>query len=535
MNSRIHSFVTRQTPGGASPALAAPCPGPCLSRRGFVAGCAACAAGSAVPALIARRAVAAPTARIVRVRLVFSHTTPDRITWPNVGFDYERRGRELQGQLEARCPGITFLPVHVLNAKQAEALMAADAEVDGYLLYVLGMQGGAAAVANAIGQAGRPLLVVEDPYAGPFSLGFNGRAEQAGWKAVAVSTSRMDDIARVTRCFRTLARAGVGAAEFHAAAHAAYHKCIGHPTDVMCHPDPLAPVDVGACLQRLRESRILLVGRDAGPAAKAIREEFGTTVIPIKPGELHAAFLGADPEEAGCCADSWIADAQRVVEPARQELVKSGAMHLGMQALMRQYDARAISINCLGGFYSGQLQAFPCLGFVELNNGGQVGACEGDLASTITMLAVGNLVGRPGMISDPVIDLATHRIIYAHCVAPTRVFGSSGRVSPYHVRDHSEDRKGAAIRALLPLGHLTSTMKFLPGRRQLLFHQAKTVENVAEDKACRTKLAAEVRGDIDKLFSQWTAGWHRVTFYGDLRAPVQELCRALQIEFIEEA
>jgi hypothetical protein len=61
------------------------------------------------------------------------------------------------------------------------------------------------------------------------------------------------------------------------------------------------------------------------------------------------------------------------------------------------------------------------------------------------------------------------------------------------------------------------------------------VENVDEDKACRTKLAAEVKGDIDKLFSRWAAGWHRVTFYGDVKQPVQELCRALKIEMIEEA
>jgi hypothetical protein len=79
-------------------------------------------------------------------------------------------------------------------------------------------------------------------------------------------------------------------------------------------------------------------------------------------------------------------------------------------------------------------------------------------------------VGRPGFISDLVIDLAKNRIIYAHCVAPTKVFGPNGTANPFHLRDHSEDRKGAAIRALLPLGYLTSTMKFVPGKRQLLFH-----------------------------------------------------------------
>jgi len=30
-------------------------------------------------------------------------------------------------------------------------------------------------------------------------------------------------------------------------------------------------------------------------------------------------------------------------------------------------------------------------------------------------------------------------------------------------------------------------------------------------------------------------GWHRVTFYGDLKEPVKELCARLKLELIEEA
>lgn len=514
------------------PALRPPPCAACFSRRRFLTECAACVGGLAV---LGERLLAAPVPRPVRVRLVFSHTSPEKITWPNVGYDYEGRGRELLGFLRARCPGLEFRPVHVLDAKAAAQVMESDAEVDGYLLYVLGMQGGAPALAEAAGKAGRPLLVVEDQYAGPFSLGFNDRAAKAGWKSLGLATSNLEDIAEVTRCFRVLGRPGAHADDFLSAARSAYRKCIARAGDMRCQPDAVQAAGTAECLRRLRSSKILLVGRDGGVVARAIQEEFGTEVIALKAAELHAAFLRADAGAAAQWADRWRGAAQRVVEPGREDLVKAGAMHVAMQALLQQYGARAISINCLGGFYSGQLQAFPCLGFVELNNGGLVGACEGDLASTITMLAIGDLVGRPGFMSDPVIDLAKNRVIYAHCVAPTRVFGPTGRSNPFELRNHSEDRKGAAVRALLPLGYLTSTMKFVPGKRQLLFHQGRAVENVDEDKACRTKLAVEVKGDVNKLFSGWAAGWHRVTFYGDVKPPVQELCRALKIEFVEEA
>jgi hypothetical protein len=506
-----------------------------LSRRKFLAGCAACAAGAAGLAAWPSRAGRAEEGAKLKIRLAFSHTTPDVILWPNIGYDYEGRGRQLQAQLVSLCPEVEFLPARVMNKADADKVMAEDKNMDGYLVYVLGMRGGAAPLTDALGKAGRPMVVVEDHYAGPFSLGFNGRAAKAGWKSVCLATSRLQDVADAVHCFTTLKKPGATADDFLAAARAAYQKNTGPMGDMACTADAAPKCDVGKCLEQLKASVIVLVGRDAGPQAKSLADEFGVKVVSIKYEELHAAFLKADPAEAAAWADRWIEAAEKVVEPKREEIVKSGAMHLAMQDVMKKYHAKAITINCLGGFYSGALQAFPCLGFVEFNNSGLVGACEGDLQSTITMLAVGTLTGRPGYISDPVIDTATHQIIYAHCVAPTKVFGPQGPGNPYHIRSHSEDRRGAAVRSLLPLGYLTTTLKFIPGKREVVLHQGKAVANIDEDKACRTKLAADVKGDIDKLFSHWAYGWHRVTFYGDLKEPVRELCKALNITVTEEA
>jgi hypothetical protein len=70
----------------------------------------------------------------------------------------------------------------------------------------------------------------------------------------------------------------------------------------------------------------------------------------------------------------------------------------------------------------------------------------------------------------------------------------------------------------------------------VLFHQGRTVDNVDEDKACRTKLAAEVKGDIDKLMNHWDQwGWHRVTYYGDLREAIGRFADALHMSVVEEA
>ena len=152
------------------------------------------------------------------------------------------------------------------------------------------------------------------------------------------------------------------------------------------------------------------------------------------------------------------------------------------------------------------------------------------------MLVMNYLVGRPGYISDPVIDTATNQIIYLHCVAPGKVFGPGGPANPYHIRSHAEDGKGAAVRSLMPLGQMTTSLKFAPTRQEVIIHQAKTVGNVDDPKSCRTKLAAEVQGDIDKLLTEWDRwGWHRVTFYGDLKRQVRQISTLLGFRVVEEA
>lgn len=53
---------------------------------------------------------------------------------------------------------------------------------------------------------------------------------------------------------------------------------------------------------------------------------------------------------------------------------------------------------------------------------------------------------------------------------------------------------------------------------------------------CRTKLTAEV--NIHKLLENWNREtnfrWHRVTVYGDLMKPVENLVTLLGIKIVEE-
>jgi hypothetical protein len=86
------------------------------------------------------------------------------------------------------------------------------------------------------------------------------------------------------------------------------------------------------------------------------------------------------------------------------------------------------------------------------------------------------------------------------------------------------------------VNYLTTSLQINRERKEILFHQAVAVDNNPDDRACRTKLCAEPKGDIEKLFTMWdTWGWHRVTFYGDLRDAVYAFAGTIGWNVVEEA
>ncbi len=511
------------------------CAGCGLNRRQFLAGCTACVAGTAGLGMLSpRRAEAKDAGKKVKVRLVYTFVPSDKPIWPNIGYDFEARMKELTGQLTAACPAIEFAPVVIHNVDEAKKMLAQDSGIDGYLVYMLGLWTGAPQV---IGAAGKPTVFVDDLYGGSGEfLIATAAARRAGQKAVSVSSARLEDVAAVARCFGVLAKPGTSLDDFVAAADKVRRSRFPRQSDLPCTEDKVSAAEPGEVLKRLKESTILVIGRRNGPFSKSIENVFGTKVIAMGFEELQGQYEQADAAEAASWADRWMKAAEKVVEPKRDEIVRSGKMYLAKKALLKKYNAQAITINCLGGFYGNHIKAYPCLGFTQLNNDGLIGACEADQKSTISMLAMQYLSGRPGYISDPVIDTSKNQIIYAHCVASTKVFGPNGKSNPFRIRSHSEDRKGAAVQSLMPLGYEVTSVEFDPMKKQILMHQSKTMANVDEDKACRTKVAAEVKGDIDKLLNQWDQwGWHRVTVYGDLKEPVQALGHALGMQVVEEA
>jgi hypothetical protein len=160
------------------------------------------------------------------------------------------------------------------------------------------------------------------------------------------------------------------------------------------------------------------------------------------------------------------------------------------------------------------------------------GVCEADLQSTMTQLLITGYSARPGFVSDPTFDTSRNEVIHAHCVAATRMLGIGGPASPYILRSHMEDNKGVSVQVEMPVRETITCAKFAdPGK--FLVSTGEVSANIDAPRGCRTKIVTRV-ADARKLVEGWSAGLHRVIFYGDHMEAARRMGRMMGFQVVQE-
>jgi hypothetical protein len=509
-----------------------------VTRRNFIYSCSACAACIALApvSFVNTSCSSGSRNKKMKIRILYSLHEPvqSKPDWPNVGFDFNPVMEQINSSLEKKFNNFEFVPVLATGPEDAEKIAAKDIadQIDGYIVYQMNCWN---RVVQTIAKTGKPVLYVDFQFGGSGGfLVYNSTfLREKNQNVGFVASSRMEDLLAAVSCFMIIKKGGT-TAEFVAATAKERIKATRAQGNYSVTANNIQPLSAEECIRRLNSSKILAVRDQNSEIAEPV---MGIPLEYIPFSEVNAAWSGADKDESAEIVARWKKSALEIINVPDETLITSAAMYLGMKSVLKKHDANAITVNCLGGFYGGHIHAYPCLGFHELCNEGLIGACECDVRSTATMLAFSTMTnGRPGFISDPVIDTSKRQIIYAHCVAPNRVFGPQGETNPFRIMTHSEDRNGASVQSILPVNYMTTTLEIIKERKEILFHQAVALDNDPDDRACRTKLCAEPLGDIEKLFTMWDQwGWHRVTFYGDLKESVLSLADVSGWKVIQEA
>jgi hypothetical protein len=299
----------------------------------------------------------------------------------------------------------------------------------------------------------------------------------------------------------------------------------------------------------MRQTRILAVdgprGTKAACAAEEVKRKLGADLVTVGNDRVLAIARSIDPKAAEAEAEQyWIKPAIGILEPKRQEIIDSARYYLAVRQLMIQENARGIcSAACMG-------EPRACLTFSKLNDLGMVGACEGDIDSTLTMLLFGHAFRTPGFITDPVVDEAKNAVVHFHCTSFTR--RRDGSRMPFLIRSQTDSGGGVALQVQWQVGEPV-TMAKLVNLDTMLAVPGKIIETGTSPLACRTQFTQSVR-DARHLFLNWGAGaivppgrpgdlsqyagampmLHRSVYYGDRVRALQRLGGLMGFRVIEE-
>jgi hypothetical protein len=299
----------------------------------------------------------------------------------------------------------------------------------------------------------------------------------------------------------------------------------------------------------MKQTRILAVdgprGTKAACSPEAVKSKLGADVVTVPNAQILEIARSIDPAAAEAEAEQyWIKPAIGILEPKRQEIIDSARYYLAVKQLMIKENARGIcSAACMG-------EPRGCLTFSKLNDLGLVGACEGDIDSTLTMLLFAHAFRTPGFISDPVVDEAKNAVVQFHCTSFTR--RSDGSRMPFLIRNQTDSGGGVALQVQWQVGEPV-TMAKLVNLDTMLAVPGKVIETGASPLACRTQFTQSVR-DARHLFLNWGGGvivppgspgdlsqyagampmLHRSVFYGDHVRALKLLGNLMGFKVIEE-
>jgi len=300
----------------------------------------------------------------------------------------------------------------------------------------------------------------------------------------------------------------------------------------------------------LRRSRVLVSppfkGTPESYAPDKVKERLGVELVQIAEGRYDEVMAKVDAAAAETEAKTWLDEAESIVEPAREDVVKAARASLTLDQLIAENHADGL---CVGTCMRWLERGFPCLGFSRLNDRGIPAACDGDMDCLLTMLIFRHALNRAGFLGNAAgVDTSKNAFHLSHCSAPLRMEGPESPRSPYLLRRHAEVRGGAVTEVHYRIGQ-TVTFTKLVHLDTLLMFTGKIIEvpkvPKGEERGCRTEIAAEVN-DADKLLENWGGGalgesakdyyasLHRVAYYGDHTRTIRHLAHLTGMKVVEE-
>jgi hypothetical protein len=471
-----------------------------LKRREFLqvtSGCALClGAARAFPLSTDAKplTLVSPGCIKSKVRVAKIYAGVPKAHWPTPLMDLDAERKRYEGEfarMKKDFADVDFaMNSLVTGPEQVVEIREQLKDVDGILVIHLSM--GISPMLGEVLKAGRPTMLFAAPYSGHEWTSFGTlRRSKEGACLDCILSSNFNDLAAAVRPFRAI--------------------------------------------HHLGEAKIINISAREPSAEylKSVTDKYGTEIKTIGVEPVMERYDSVDAQAVAAETQRWIQQAEKVVEPSRDEITRSVRLALAFERLLADEQATVITVDCYGSMYR-KLPAFPCVGNVRLNNMGLGGICESDLACALTHVLLQGLSGRPGFVSDPTMDESVRGIILAHCLGTLKMDGPDGPSAPYKLRTIMERQEGCVPQVKMRIGQKVTQLRFV-GVDSIRHFTGRIIDVPDTDRGCRTKITVEIDGDPQKLWQNWSDGLHRQTVYGDISADLKRFCRFKGVNLIYEA
>lgn len=224
--------------------------------------------------------------------------------------------------------------------------------------------------------------------------------------------------------------------------------------------------------------------------------------------------------------DEYLAQKNTSLHTDKKFLVNAFLLTQVFKEIMKDKDARAITIKECMSTIIPMAQTTACMPLSLINDEGLIAFCESDFVVIPAGILLRYISGKPVFLNDPTYphDGVT---TCAHCTAPRRMNGRD--YEPAKILTHFESDYGAAPKVQFTKGQITTNLIPNFSSEKWIGFSGKIIDYPFYD-ICRSQLDLKIEGDWKKLL-QDMQGFHWMTCYGDYLREVGYALKKVKIEW----
>lgn len=272
-------------------------------------------------------------------------------------------------------------------------------------------------------------------------------------------------------------------------------------------------------MKLLEGKRIGLIGKPSdwlvasSPDTQLIEERLGVQIIQVSIEELITDIRKNPDQGSKVDIEALTEGANDIQEATQNDLNEAGATLQALRSIIKKYQLDAITVRCFDLVV--ELETTGCFALSQLLDEGLIAGCEGDLVSTIGMMAAQELTSQvPWMANPAQIDEVGNSFWLAHCTVPRTL------VESYSIRSHFESGLGVGIQGFIEDGPVTVFRLGGEDIEKIWVSEGDIVARGNSEKLCRTQVEIKLSDGIISDLLNRPLGNHLVMVKGHMRSVI---------------